>query len=121
MTEIARRFGQVTALADAFMRNDAEIDAAAAPHGAVAVGLRAVCGATARFSCAYLRYCTSRCTEPSRPPPSMQTSFPTDFRGAVAAFNEDVVDAKQGVVQPTLGPCAQLVRLCGRCIPEPQI
>ena len=114
---------QVRALADAFVRNDAEIDAAAAPHSAVAARLRAVCVATARFSCAYLRYCTCRCVEPVRQRPNMRSSFPMDFRSAVAAFDEAEVnpDAKPGVAPPTLGPCAQLVRLLGRCIPEPQI
>ena len=113
----------MTALADAFVRNDAEIDAAAVPHSAVAAGLRAVCVATARFSCAYLRYCTCRCVEPVRPRPNMGPGFPMDFRSAVAAFDEPDLDAKPGVAPPTLleGPCAQLARLIGRCIPEPQI
>ena len=120
--DLARDMEQVTALADAFVRNDAEIDAAAAPHSAVAAGLRAVCVATARFSCAYLRYCTCRCVEPVRPRPNMGSSFPMDFRSAVAAFDEEKdPDAKPGVAPSTLGPCAQLVRLVGRCIPEPQI
>ena len=121
--DLARDMEQVTALADAFVRNDAEIEAAAAPHSAVAAGLRAVCVATARFSCAYLRYCTCRCVEPVRPRPNMGPGFPMDFRSAVAAFDEPDLDAKPGVAPPSLlgGPCAQLARLIGRCIPEPQI
>ena len=79
--------------------------------------------------CATLRYVTGTSRRPSIESPAVKHAFPTDFRGAIAVFNDQeaftaanngkAAAAKGGT--PGGGPCGDLARMCRCCIGLPQI
>ena len=79
--------------------------------------------------CATLRYVTGTSRRPSIESPAVKHAFPTDFRGAIAVFNdqEAFTAAKNGKAAaakggtPGGGPCGDLARMCRCCIGLPQI